>query len=124
MTIHHMMRTGQVIVRTIDGQHMDEWKTTLERKLENVEGFNDATVNEHHQNSASRIIQAYEDAHAEAADRLTRIPAEKLRQNGILASYGEAYDLEDFMVYPYYAHKREHCAQIAVYRDTLAPARH
>jgi hypothetical protein len=29
------------------------------------------------------------------------------------------YALDDFIVYQYYGHKREHCAQIAVFRDKL-----
>lgn len=42
-----------------------------------------------------------------------------LRKVGALPCYGAEYDLEDFIVYSFYGHKREHCAQIAVYRDTL-----
>jgi hypothetical protein len=33
--------------------------------------------------------------------------------------YGLEYALDDFIVYAYYGHKREHTAQIAVFRDTL-----
>ncbi len=48
-----------------------------------------------------------------------RIPSETLRQNGTLPWYGMAYALDDFLVYAYYGHKREHSAQIAAFRDRL-----
>lgn len=31
--------------------------------------------------------------------------------------YGDAYALDDLIVYMYYGHKREHNAQIAAFRD-------
>jgi hypothetical protein len=47
--------------------------------------------------------------------RFLRNPAEI----GLLPWYSAEYDLEDYITYAFYGHKREHCAQIAVYRDTL-----
>ena len=47
------------------------------------------------------------------------IPSETLRQSGTLPWYGMAYALDDFLVYAYYGHKREHSAQIAAFRDVL-----
>ncbi len=58
--------------------------------------------------------------HYEAVRQLwPSLPAPTRRRPGILAWYGEEYDLEDFLVYGYYGHKREHSAQIAVYRDRI-----
>ena len=39
------------------------------------------------------------------------------RQSGTLPWYGMEYALDDFLVYIYYGHKREHSAQIAAFRD-------
>jgi hypothetical protein len=39
---------------------------------------------------------------------------------GTLPWYGPEYALDDFIVYSYYGHKREHSAQINVFRDQLA----
>jgi hypothetical protein len=50
---------------------------------------------------------------------LPKIPADILHRPGVLPWYGKEYDLEDFIVYTFYGHKREHCAQIAAYRDQL-----
>jgi hypothetical protein len=49
-----------------------------------------------------------------------RISADVYRQNGTLPWYGSEYDLDDFIVYTFYGHKREHSAQIAAFRDWLA----
>jgi hypothetical protein len=43
-----------------------------------------------------------------------------LRSTGTIPWYGEQYSIEDLIVYQYYGHKREHVAQIWVYRDHLA----
>ena len=51
---------------------------------------------------------------------LARIPAETLRRPGTIPRYGEGYSLEDLEVYQYYGHKREHRAQVDVFRDRLA----
>ncbi len=46
-----------------------------------------------------------------------QISAETWEHEGLLPWYGQEYDLEDFIAYTYYGHKREHCGQIAVFRD-------
>jgi hypothetical protein len=48
-----------------------------------------------------------------------RLPAESYHQTGLIPWYGAEYDLDDFLVYTYYGHKREHGAQIAVFRDQI-----
>ena len=52
-------------------------------------------------------------------DLIVRIPVETRHTNGVLPWYGAEYDLEDFIAYMYYGHKREHSAQIAVFKDKL-----
>ena len=43
----------------------------------------------------------------------------KRREPGTLPWYGPEYDLEDFIAYTFYGHKREHMAQVNVFLDTL-----
>ncbi len=50
---------------------------------------------------------------------MTKIPEGAWRQTGMLAWYGAEYDLEDYVVYTYYGHKREHCGQIQAFRNHL-----
>lgn len=45
------------------------------------------------------------------------VPEEKWRETGALPWYGEGYDLEDFIAYAFYGHKREHSAQVNVFTD-------
>jgi hypothetical protein len=52
--------------------------------------------------------------------QIAQIPAEKLREAGTLPWYGMEYSLDDFLVYTYYGHKREHSAQVDAFRDKLA----
>jgi hypothetical protein len=48
---------------------------------------------------------------------VAQIPAETLRATGTIPWYGPEYALDDLITYMYYGHKREHSAQIAVFRD-------
>ena len=84
-------------------------------------GFNDRQVALRAAHGAEEVLAEYRDANARVAGLLARLPAETLREPGTLPWYGGEYALDDFLVYMYYGHKREHCAQIAVYRDRLTP---
>ncbi|MBK7219531.1 MAG: hypothetical protein IPH95_21335 [Candidatus Promineofilum sp.] len=47
------------------------------------------------------------------------LPPEAWLQTGFLRAYGAEYDPEDFITYAFYGHKREHSAQIAIFRDAI-----
>jgi hypothetical protein len=81
--------------------------------------FNDIEVDNRKDIAYSAIVREYEDAHAELSKAIARIPVETRRQAGTLPWYGAEYDLEDLIAYSNYGHKREHTAQINVYRDLL-----
>jgi hypothetical protein len=82
--------------------------------------FNDSEVAKRQAKSAADTLAEYQAAHAQIRTLAAQIPAETFRQNGTIPWYGEGYDLEDFIVYINYAHKREHSAEINVFRDRLA----
>ena len=90
---------------------------TLDRFRRNSGRFNDAEVEARQGKSAAEVLAEYEQTHALAAQLLARIPREGRILSGALPWYGDTYDLDDFIVYTFYGHKREHCAQIAVFRD-------
>jgi hypothetical protein len=48
---------------------------------------------------------------------ITGISAEMRQRPGTLPWYGMEYALDDFIVYQYYGHKREHMAQVNVFKD-------
>lgn len=94
----------------------------LEKLLSDYESFNDKQVLLRQEMTSVAQWREYETAHQEVMTLLRQVPQAEQRQTGMLEWYGPEYDLEDFLVYMYYAHKREHAAQIHVYRDQLARA--
>lgn len=81
--------------------------------------FNDAQVELRRSKTSADILAEYEEVHAQVLSYIEQVPAEKRRENGTLPWYGAEYDLDDFIVYTNYAHKREHCAEINHFRDQL-----
>ena len=70
--------------------------------------------------SHTEVLAEYTSAYEHVAALAAQLPAETFRQAGTLPWYGLEYALDDFIVYAFYGHKREHCAQIAVFRDRTA----
>jgi len=81
--------------------------------------FNDAQVALRSSSSHTDVLTEYTSAYEQVAALAAQLPAEYFRQAGTLPWYGLEYALDDFIVYAFYGHKREHCAQIAVFRDRL-----
>jgi hypothetical protein len=92
----------------------------LDRMIEEGDQFNDNWVAENKNKTGPEVLSEYCEAQARVMSLVVQLPAETLRQPGTLPAYGPEYALDDFIVYSYYGHKREHSAQIAVYRDRLA----
>jgi hypothetical protein len=81
--------------------------------------FNDAQVALRGSHGHAEVLAEYTGAYERVAALVAQLPAETLRQAGTLPWYGLEYALDDFLVYSFYGHKREHCAQIAVFRDRV-----
>lgn len=81
--------------------------------------FNDDQVAVRKNQTWAETWADYENAYRKSSALFNQIPAEKHRQSGLLAWYGAEYDLEDYIVYTFYGHKREHGAQINAFRDIL-----
>ena len=77
--------------------------------------FNDDQVARRANHSLDQLLAEYDSAHAQAMACAMRLTPDTWEQEGILPWYGAEYDLEDFVAYQYYGHKREHCGQIAVF---------
>ena len=92
----------------------------LDKMGADFEGFNDAEVASRQDKTIAEVLAEYNDTQARTMTLAGRIPAETYRQTGALPWYGPAYDLDDFIAYSFYGHKREHSAQIAVFCDQLA----
>ncbi|HEX7976028.1 MAG TPA: DinB family protein [Anaerolineales bacterium] len=86
---------------------------------ENGDDFNANQVGQRKGWAYGKTLDEYRVQAEKSLELVARIPAETLRQPGTIPWYGMQYSLEDFIVYQYYGHKREHMAQVAVYRDGL-----
>lgn len=82
--------------------------------------FNDTQVALRSSYSHTDVLAEYTSTYEQVAALAAQLPAETFRQAGTLPWYGLEYALDDFIVYAFYGHKREHCAQIVVFRDRLA----
>jgi hypothetical protein len=83
------------------------------------DSFNALQVDLRKDKTVTAVIDEYDEAYNKVINLLPRIKEHIFSEPGTLPWYGNEYSLDDFIVYQYYGHKREHCAQIAAYRDTL-----
>jgi len=81
---------------------------TLRAWASDGQRFNDEQVAARAALSPEETLADYAAAQAAVMTRLAALPA-----------YGREYDLDDFLTYSFYGHKREHTAQIAVFRDAI-----
>lgn len=81
--------------------------------------FNDNEAALRKDYTVEQASREYMDAYARVAALAPEIGPEKYREAGTLPWYGMEYALDDYIVYAFYGHKREHCAQIDAYRDRL-----
>lgn len=79
--------------------------------------FNDGQVAARAGQDGSATLDELNAAHKRVMELLGLIPGETQRRPGSLPWYGAAYALDDLLVYMFYGHKREHSAQIAVWRN-------
>jgi len=93
---------------------------TLDLLREQGSEFNQRQVDARKDLSPQDVLRAYEDAHARLMEAVSSMPEALLSKVGTIPWYGESYSLDDMLVYNNYGHKREHVAQINVYKDSLA----
>lgn len=84
------------------------------------DAFNDAQVALRAHLSPTATLEEYTRLYARVAGLIAQVPPELARQPGTMPWYGPEYSLDDYLVYTFYGHKREHCGQIAIFRDRPA----
>jgi hypothetical protein len=95
-------------------------KPVMQEMSELGDKFNDVFVARYQDKTMAHVVQEYRQAHEHVMKLAAAVDAETYPQNGTIPWYGPEYCLDDFIVYSNYAHKREHSAQVMVYRDKLA----
>jgi len=91
---------------------------TLDQFIDLKINFNDDQVGRRKDRTLDEVMTEYKQAHDHSLTLVKQIPAQTLHQPGVLAWYGPDYSIDDFLVYTYYGHKREHSAQIAAFCDS------
>jgi hypothetical protein len=83
------------------------------------EAFNNDQVGQRKDKSWQEVLDEYTVTQQEAAVRAAKIPTATWGKVGTLPWYGAEYSLDDFIVYTFYGHKREHSAEIEVFKTKL-----
>ena len=81
--------------------------------------FNDFQIEARKNRTPADLYAEYNAAAAESLRLVGTLDGELLRRPGSLPWYGAEYALDDYIVYQYYGHKREHISQINVFKDVL-----
>lgn len=118
--IAHLASFEWMLVDILDTFRGEAPGPTLTQMIElGGEGFNQVMVAARDAKSPAEVLSEYDLAFEKAHSLLKQIPLDVRRRVGTLPWYGDEYDLEDFLTYSYYGHKREHTAQINVFLDRL-----
>jgi hypothetical protein len=117
--ITHLASYEELLVEILGSFLGSEESSRLEHFLQLGPLFNDITVAERDSLSPEETLVDYKRHHGAVMRLIPQLPVELLRQPGTLPWYGAEYALDDYLVYQFYGHKREHSAQIAVYADVV-----
>lgn len=82
--------------------------------------FNDTQVPARSGLTVLETLAEYQTTQAQTMELAAALPREAFLVAGFLPAYGAEYDLEDYIAYSFYGHKREHSAQIATFRDQIS----
>ncbi len=115
----HLASYEQVLVDVLSTFVNKQPTPYLNRFTEPDGQFNDTEVDVRKARTMQEVLAEFNDAHAQVMSLATQISPERFRQTGTLPWYGMEYALDDFLVYTFYGHKREHSAQIAAFGDRL-----
>ena len=107
------------LLKDVLGTFLETGETQYLQEFMHGSNFNDNQVDQRKDLSVSAVLTEYNKTQAFVMQLVAKIPTEKFRENGTIPWYGEEYCLNDLIVYTNYGHKREHVAQIHVYRDSL-----
>lgn len=119
--IAHLTSFEHMLVEVLSSLLGDNGPTPyLALMVEDPERFNEVHVGARQQLTPAEELAEYVDTQTKTMALAGQIPPEIFRQTGGLPWYGAEYDLDDFICYTFYGHKREHSAQINVFKDTLS----
>lgn len=116
--VAHLASFEQVLVELFDNLLDHKPALLVDKFKADGQAFNDEQVDRIRKDQTYEMVFAeYQAAHERVRTSAKRILEITWEQENLLPWYGSQYDLEDFIVYTFYGHKREHTGQIQVWRD-------
>jgi Mycothiol maleylpyruvate isomerase N-terminal domain len=115
----HLASFEQVLAEILSSLQDKAASTATLEQFINHPDFNNSQVALRKGQTPDQVYAEYQNWYQQVRDWVERTPEPTFKQVGILPWYGAEFDLEDFLVYTYYGHKREHSAQIALYKKRL-----
>jgi hypothetical protein len=115
--VAHLGSFEQMLVELLDSLHQPGETPTLDEYRRERLSFNDHQVALRKSKTYAEVLEEYNQAYQQVLSLARRLEPALWQQTGLLDWYGAEYDLEDFIVYTFYGHKREHCGQIQVFSD-------
>ena len=91
----------------------------MQAMADSEQSFNDVQVAQRSRMSPAQVLAEYDETYSRVAKCAVQISPETWRQTGTIPWYGMEYALDDYVVYAFYGHKREHMSQVNVYKDAL-----
>jgi uncharacterized protein (TIGR03083 family) len=117
--IAHLASFEHVLVEALGAARGEPPGPHLTDMLRDGQAFNDAQVPARAGLSPTETLAEYATVHARTMELAAALPTTLFYNTGFLPAYGMEYDLDDFIAYSFYGHKREHAAQIMVFRDAI-----
>jgi len=119
--IAHLASFEHVLIESLEiaGGTRDGYGPTLRAWFRDGQAFNDQQVAGRAALSPEAALADYAAAQAQTMTLAAALSPEAWLQTGFLRAYGPEYDPHDFITYAIYGHKREHAAQVAIFRDAI-----
>ncbi len=117
--VAHLASFEHVLIEVLGVAGGGEPRPALQEYLRNGQRFNDVQVPARSGLTVLETLDEYQTTHSRTMELAAALPSEAFHVTGFLPAYGLEYDLEDYIAYAFYGHKREHSAQIAVFRDRI-----
>lgn len=105
------------VLKTFQGE---EPTPLIQKFLHHLDEFNKAEVEARRYLTAQQVMDEYQDTQVQTTSLLMEIPPNTVQQIGTMPWYDPECCLADF-VQRHYDHTREHCAQIARFRQKITP---
>lgn len=114
----HVTKYEELFIEIFQGQ-IDGGKTvpTLVRIGNDHGKYNQMGIDEGKKKTFEELKSLYLNRFEEASELLKKLSPAHLRKVGTIPWYGNEYAIDDLIVYLNYGHKREHGAQIALFKE-------